>query len=54
MITREVREWITKVELGQYSYEDAMYELIRFSSYLTREELNMIKHKLSQLEPIKK
>ena len=54
MITKEVREWLQKAERKQYSYEDAMCEFIRFSSYLTREELNMIKHKLSQLEYIKK
>ncbi len=46
MITREVREWIQKVERRQYSYDDAMYELMRFSSFLTREEMKMIKAKL--------
>lgn len=46
MITREVREWIQKVERRQYSYDDAMYELMRFSSLLTREEMKMIKAKL--------
>ena len=29
MITKEVREWMQKVERGQYSYDDAMYEFIR-------------------------
>lgn len=46
MITREVREWLQKVERRQYSYEDAMYEFMRFSSFLTREEMKMIKAKL--------
>lgn len=46
MITREVREWIQKVERRQYSYDDAMYEFMRFSSFLTREEMKMIKTKL--------
>ena len=46
MITREVREWMVKVERRQYSYDDAMYEYMRFSSYLTREEMKMIKSKL--------
>ncbi len=46
MITREVREWIQKVERAQYSYEDAMYEFMRFSSFLTREEMKMLKNKL--------
>ena len=46
MITREVREWLQKVERRQYSYEDAMYEFMRFSSFLSREEMKMIKAKL--------
>lgn len=46
MITREVREWIQKVERRQYSYDDAMYEFMRFSAFLTREEMKMIKSKL--------
>ena len=46
MLTREVREWLQKVERRQYSYEDAMYEFMRFSSFLTREEMKMIKSKL--------
>ena len=48
MITREVREWLQKVEHKQYSHEDAMREFIKFSSYLTREEMKMIKEKLSR------
>lgn len=46
MLTKEVREWIQKVERGQYSYEDAMSELVRFSGYLTKEELIQIKRRL--------
>ena len=46
MITREVREWIEKVERGQYSYEDAMYVFSQFASCLTRDELKLIKEKL--------
>lgn len=46
MITREVREWMQKVERMQYSYEDAMYEFMRFSASLTREEMKMIKNKI--------
>jgi len=49
MITKEVREWIQKVERGQYSYEDAMYEFVRFSSFLTREEMKMIKAKIDNV-----
>lgn len=48
MITREVREWLQKVERRQYSYNDAMYEFMRFSSFLTREEMKMIKAKIEQ------
>lgn len=46
MLTREVREWLQKVERRQYSYNDAMYEFIRFAQYLTREEMKQLKNKL--------
>lgn len=46
MITKEVREWLLKVERRQYSYDDAMYEFMKFSSFLTREEMKLIKNKL--------
>lgn len=49
MITKEVREWMIKVERGQYSYNDAMEEFVRFASYLTREEMKMLKSKIDQL-----
>ena len=48
MLTREVREWIQKVDRGQYSYDDAMYEFLRFSPYLTKEELFQLKRKLNE------
>lgn len=48
MLTREVREWLQKVERCQYSYEDAMYEFMRFSSVLTREEMKLIKRKIEE------
>lgn len=44
MLTKEVREWLDKVKRKQYSYEDAMSELVRFSAYLTKDELIMIKN----------
>ena len=47
MITKEVREWMQKVKSGRYSHDTAMQELIRFSSFLTREEMKMIKTKLA-------
>ena len=48
MITKEVREWLQKVERGQYSYDDAMYEFMRFSSFLTREEIKMVRDKIEK------
>ena len=47
MITREVNEWIKKVECGMYKHEDVMYEFSRIAKYLTKEELIFIKRKLS-------
>ena len=44
MITKEVREWIQKVKRGQNSYDDALESFIRFSAFLTREEMKMIKN----------
>ena len=46
MITKEVREWLEKAVRGQYSYDDAMYEFSKFTSYLSRDELKFIKNKL--------
>lgn len=48
MLTREVREWLDRVKRGQYSYEDAMCEFVRFTPFLTREEMKMIKTKLDE------
>ena len=48
MITKEIREWLQKVERRQYSYDDAMYEFMRFSSFLTREEMKLLKSKIEQ------
>lgn len=42
MITREVNEWIKKVEQGRYSQKDAMDEFIRISKFLTKEEVQQI------------
>ena len=47
MITKEVNDWVIRVECGMYSDEDVMYEFSRIAKYLTREELIMIKRKLS-------
>ena len=48
MLTKEVREWMQKVERNQYSYEDAMEEFVRFSRYLTLPEIKMIKKRLEE------
>ena len=48
MLTREVREWLQKVECRQYSYEDAMYEFVRFSPFLTKQEMKQLKTKIEQ------
>ena len=42
MITREVNDWIKKVELGRYSHETAMEEFVRISRYLTKEEVRQV------------
>ena len=46
MLTKEVREWLKKVESGQYSYNDALSEFVKFASILTREEMEHLKSKL--------
>ena len=46
MLTKEVREWLDKVKRGAYSYEDAMSEFARFSRFLTKEEILMLKNKI--------
>lgn len=48
MITREVREWLGKVQRKQYSYDDAMYEFNRHAKYLTREELKLLKSRIEE------
>ena len=48
MINKEVRTWLEKVERGQYSYDDAMSEFLRFSSFLTREEMKIIKNRIEK------
>lgn len=46
MITKEVNEWLKKVECGMYSPNDIMYEFQQISKYLTTQELIQIKKKL--------
>lgn len=46
MLTREVREWLQKVERRQYSYEDALDEFVRISFFLTKEEILQLQKRL--------
>lgn len=47
MITKEVNDWIKKVECGMYRGEDVISEFANIARYLTRDELFFIKRKLS-------
>ena len=47
MIKKEVNDWIRKVECNMSSYDDLMYEFSQFAKYLTKDELIMLKKKLS-------
>ena len=46
MITKEVNDWIKKVECGNYSASDILEEFSRISRYLTKEEVMQIKNRL--------
>ena len=48
MLTREVREWLQKIERRQYSYDDAMYDFIQLAKFLTKEELKQLKKRLEE------
>lgn len=48
MIKKEVNDWLKKVENRQYSLNDAMFQFLRFSPYLTREEMKFVKSKIEQ------
>jgi len=46
MITKEVNEWVRKVEKGNYSSWDIMEEFANFSKYLTKAEMEQITKRL--------
>lgn len=46
MITKEVNDWIRKVETGNYSSWVIMEEFTQFHRYLTKEEVLQIKKRL--------
>ena len=49
MITREVSDWLRKLETTYYPVEEAMKDLAEFSRYLSREDLVFIKRKLKNI-----
>lgn len=48
MITKEVNEWVKKVESGMYKEEDLISEFSGFAKYLTKEELESLQQKLTE------
>jgi len=46
VITKEVNDWLKKVEAGTYRGEDALYALSDIAKYLTKDELKILKQKL--------
>lgn len=46
MITKEVNDWLKKVETKNYSSWDIMEEFTQFARYLTKEEMEQITKKL--------
>lgn len=46
MITKEVNDWIKKVQQGNYSSWDIMEEFVKFSKHLTKEEFSQITMRL--------
>ena len=46
MITKEVNDWIKKVEKGNYSSWDIMEEFAQMSKYLTDTDIQQIKKRL--------
>ena len=46
MITKEVNDWIKKVETGNYSSWDIMEEFAKFHKHLTKDEVLHIKKRL--------
>ena len=46
MMTKEVNDWLRKVENGNYSSWEIMEEFTNFNKYLTKEEVEQIKNRL--------
>ncbi len=47
MLTKEVNDWIKKVETKNHSTWDIMEEFANFSKYLTKAEMVQIKKRLN-------
>ena len=48
MITKEVNDWIKKVERGNYCSWDIMEEFTQFARHLTKDEMEHIKTRLKK------
>ena len=46
MFTKEVNDWIKKVEKGNYSSWDIMEEFAQFSKHLTKTEMKQVTKRL--------
>ena len=47
MITKEVNNWIKKVETGNYSSWDIMEEFVSMSKHMTKKEMEQLTKKLT-------
>lgn len=46
MMTKEVNDWIRRVEQGNYSSWEIMEEFANIARFLTKEELQQVKRRL--------
>ena len=49
MITKEVNDWIRKIEKGNYSSWDIMEEFVKMSKHMTKPEMEHVKKRLNKL-----
>jgi len=49
MITKEVNEWIRKVETGNYSSWEIMEEFAQMAKFMTKEEIQQVQKRLESL-----
>ncbi len=48
MITKEVNEWIRKIEKGNYSSWEIMEDFVNMSKHMTAKEMEQVKKRLEQ------